>query len=170
MPHDRRPHTYPSLYSYFAVSPQPTWCRLAPGYIKTRGQFLIVRGELPDLLTAQTYNFSFVASNSDGNASVPITATLPAPRRTARYAAPNASLPLAQQTARQPSVWFTDRFPPEGFGLYGQYAGREEVRKEGRKTGTWTFFIIKNQRHSILIDIICDFLILCTGFGYWCGT
>ena len=91
---------------------------------------MLVRSELPDTAPHQSYSINLIASNSDGNATIPITAVMPAAKRTARYPATNASLPLDAQSARQTGVWFTERYPPQGFSLQsGQYLGKSEVRK-----------------------------------------
>lgn len=76
-----------------------------------------------------SHTMAIVATNSDGSASIPVTATITAPGRTARYPVSSSLPSLAAQSARQVAVWFADLFPPQSFALHsGQYAGVDNVR------------------------------------------
>ena len=97
-------------------------------HLKSDGVVLLTRNDLPDTYGPQSYTFTLVATTPEGTASVPITATLPAPRRTARYPTTSSGLPLAQQRARQQGKWITDQFPPQSFDFYGSFQGRDNVR------------------------------------------
>jgi hypothetical protein len=110
------------------IPENPSWCRLDTTYASSRGILTISRTLKTDQSGPLSYTLSVVATNPEGSASVPVTATAPSPGRTARYPIPSNLLSLASQSARQAGLWFSDLFPPQSFGISGPYAGLDNVR------------------------------------------
>ncbi len=82
---------------------------------------MLVRLLVPDASRGQAFSSALVATNAAGSARVPISATLPQPRRPARY-------PTLPSTTAQTGVWYVSRYAPQGFRSAGTCNGRNEVR------------------------------------------
>lgn len=97
-------------------------------FIYTDNILTIVRTLHTDASGPLSYNLTVTATNPDGTVSVPVVATVAPPGRTARYPVPSNLLSLTDQSTRQEGLWFADLFPPQSFGMHGQYAGLDNVR------------------------------------------
>lgn len=82
---------------------------------------MLVRSLVPDASGGQAFSVALVATNAAGSARVPIAATLPPPRRPARY-------PTSPSTTAHAGVWYVSRYAPQGFRSAGTFNGRNEVR------------------------------------------
>jgi hypothetical protein len=96
------------------------------------GSLLLLRGDLPDVDTVQTYNLTLRAAEKDNLTSytdILIIAQVPPPVRTSRYTLSVSDLaaPLETQQARTTNEWFVDRFPPQQFYNNGFVSGKRDV-------------------------------------------
>lgn len=124
-----------------AVSPSSApWFKWAVNYNSGMTAVILMRGDLPESNGPQSYNLTLRATDPADSqwAEIVITASWPAPLKTARYpiSTPDSSITgfaalLTAQRARVANKWFVDVYPPQGFYLYGDYAGRKEVIKSG---------------------------------------
>ena len=121
---------FPFLIYYFtAVIPSnPSWCRMTRWVRISEVYLTLARTLNADVSGPLSYSFQIVATNTEGSASIPVTATITAPGRTARYPITSTLLSLASQFARQAGLWFADLFPPQSFVMQSQYAGLDNVR------------------------------------------
>lgn len=73
-------------------------------------------------------NTTIVASNSEGKATIPLMGYMPPPEITYRYPSiDRTSAPLQSQKVLQKNVWYTDIYPPEGFGYVSWYRQRYDT-------------------------------------------
>jgi len=99
------------------------------------GSLLLLRGDLPDVDTVQTYELTLRAAEKDNLTSytdILIKAQVPPPVRTSRYAlsVSDLSAPLNTQRARVANKWFVDWFPPQQFFNNGTVLGNKDVSKK----------------------------------------
>ncbi|KAG7669041.1 hypothetical protein KSW81_004051 [Nannochloris sp. 'desiccata'] len=133
-------------YTYSVVSPSPSltdkpWYKFAisnasipqsSGGSLYMGSLLLLRGDLPDTDTVQTYNLTLRAAekgNLTSYTDILIVAQVPPPVRTSRYTLSVSDLtaPLETQQARIANKWFVDRFPPQQFYNNGVVLGKKDV-------------------------------------------